>query len=153
MTVLAFAAVGAGAAACFWLVVAVVTFVLVLAGAARGVGLVRRQSRQSRRAGAALLAVCAVVPLACCVGPSLLFRLEHGRFPLGAIPGYEVREAMERDRLTTDEVIARFGLPHQRDKFDDGEDWLYATDALGMSDFFLVQFGPDGRVKHTGIVD
>ena len=74
-----------------------------------------------------------------------LFRLRHDTTPLGGYPSGVIREGM-----SADEVRALLGSPHEVHDHDPRRvSWLYYLDAIEL-DWFLVTFGPDGRVDHTG---
>lgn len=128
-----------GVLALIWLAV----LVGVLGGAIRAVILIRRGSSAARRTGIILLLVIAAVPLSCCFGPSLLFRLNYGSFPLSGNPYARVK-----DKMSPDEVRVALGNPHNREKRDDGEHWYYYQDSFQIG-WFCVDFDPDGLVKGT----
>ena len=135
---------GAGASALavlalIWLAV----LVGAVAGAIRGVVLIRREASESRRKGTILLLVSAAVPLSCCFGPSLVFRVNYGSYPLSGNPYPRIKE-----RMSADEVRAALGNPHRREERGDEEGWYYYQDAFQIG-WFCVDFGPDGRVKGT----
>jgi len=126
-----------GILALIWLAVLVATSV----GAIRGLILIHRGSSQIRRRGISLLLVSAAVPLSCCFGPSLLFRLSYGSFPVSGNLYAQVKEGM-----SADEVRAALGNPHKRYEEEVGERWYYYEDSFRIF-WFCVDFGPDGRVK------
>src|SRR5947207_2490898 len=117
---------GAGAAilgvlALIWLAV----LLAALVGAIRGVILIRRRPSPARRTGIILLLVSVAVPFSCCVGPSIVFRLNHGSYPLGGDPYTQVKEGM-----SADDVRAALGNPHNREEREDGEAWYYYQDSF-----------------------
>jgi hypothetical protein len=75
----------------------------------------------------------------------VLFRLHHDTPPLDRYPNGVVTEGM-----SADEVRTRLGAPHQvEDRDPTRVRWFYWLDAIGL-DWFVVVFGPDGRVSYTG---
>ena len=50
--------------------------------------------------------------------------------------------------MTSDEVRAILGPPHQRKRSHDRETWIYWIDLYG-GHLVGVDFGPDGRVTRT----
>jgi hypothetical protein len=66
-----------------------------------------------------------------------------GNYPIGSFPKNKIKEGM-----TADEVVAILGVPHERYKQDDTENWYYRIDSFGI-DWLAVQFSPDGRVVGT----
>lgn len=108
-----------------------------------GVWLLGRGTAQSRRKGLVVLLVSALVPLSCGLGPSVVFRLTYGRFPLSGDPRIRVSEGMSAER-----VRALLGEPHERTNRPDGEGWYYYQDSYGIY-WFCVDFGLDRRVKGT----
>jgi SmpA / OmlA family len=93
--------------------------------------------------GCVIILVSGSVPLACCIGPPLTFRVAHGSFPLSGYPSGKIEKGM-----TAEEVTAILGEPHRRTKRDDRETWTYCLDSFCVGDFF-VDFGVDGRVTST----
>src|SRR5262249_55290485 len=120
---------GAGAATigCFLLIVWAIVLVFFLVAVARGIMLLKNNSTKSRVYGVLLILVSGIVPLSCCLGPPHVVRLCYGHYPLGSYPSDKVKEGM-----TTDEVLAALGPPHERDKNADGERWYYWIDSFGM---------------------
>jgi hypothetical protein len=125
------------------LVSGAIVALLVLIGVLRGTRLLQSESAGRRRRGIILLVLCGIVPLFCCLGPSVAVRVTHGNFPLWRYPNGKIKEGMARD-----EVEAVLGRPHERFQSEDGEGWYYWLDSFGMG-YFGVRFGPDGRVIGT----
>jgi hypothetical protein len=116
-----------------------------VAGIAWGVVLLRRPPPARRWSGAVLIVSGLLLPVCCCSGPSVLFRLHHETPPLGRYPSGVVQEGM-----SPDEVRALLGTPHQvNDRDPQRVTWVYWLDAIEL-DWFMVIFGPDGKVVHTG---
>jgi hypothetical protein len=114
-------------------------------GIVRGVILLRRPPPRRRSSGILYIVAGVLLPVSCCGGPSVLFRLYHDTPPLGSYPNGVVREGM-----SSDEVRALLGNPHQvNDRYPQQVTWLYWLDAIGLN-WFTVIFGPDGKVAHTG---
>ena len=135
---------GSGASiACLWLLVWAAVLVFVVVGIARGVALLQSESHVVRRRGLILLLGSASVPLFCCLAPPCGIRIVYGNYPLMSRPDGKVKEGM-----STDEVTAALGTPHERFKEKDGESWYYWIDSMGINSF-RVSFGPDGRVTDT----
>ncbi len=123
--------------------------VLAFAGACCGLILLSRPPGRGRRAGTVLLGVSALVLLAWYyAGPSVLFRATFGRGPLADRPSVELKQKMESERMTADEVAVLFGSPHRRYEHGGQETWWYALD-VSEHESLRVDFGPDGRVKST----
>jgi hypothetical protein len=111
----------------------------------RGVILLRQPPTSRRWSGVALILAGLVLPACCCTAPSALFRLHHDTPPLGHYPSGVVKEGM-----SSDEVRALLGNPHQVSNTDPQRvTWLYWLDAIELG-WFMVVFGPDGKVAHTG---
>ena len=135
---------GAGASmACFAVLAWAVVLLFVAAGVVCGARLLKSTSLIARRGGLALLLGSASVPFLCCLGPPCLIRIEYGNYPIGSRPDGKVKEGM-----TSDEVVAALGTPHERHKEDSGESWYYWLDSYGIG-WFGIRFGPDGRVVRT----
>jgi hypothetical protein len=118
---------------------------ICIAGIARGVVLLRRQPPARRWSGVVLIVAGLLLPVCCCTGPSALFRLHHRTPPLGSYPNGVIKEGM-----TADEVRASLGEPHQiNDRYPQRVTWLYWLDAIEL-EWFMVSFGSDGKVDHTG---
>jgi outer membrane protein assembly factor BamE (lipoprotein component of BamABCDE complex) len=69
-----------------------------------------------------------------------------GAQPAVAKPAYTDRavRAQVRVGMTQDEVTQLLGKPTKMRKYRDGSTWGYQ---LGQEDWFLVDFGTDGKVK------
>ena len=83
------------------------------------------------------------MPLSCCVGPSLVFRQQYGRFP---IP-WEAR-LLVKEGMSAEEVQAALGEPQEIVKRDSGDRWYYYTDSFHIG-IFAIDFGQEGRVRRT----
>lgn len=81
----------------------------------------------------------------CCALPSAGHWLTYGRFPVGDLNQYHIRDGMTRA-----EVRAEMGQPHAIVPRDDGEIWHYHADPLGIG-IYSIRFGQDGRVNFTWI--
>jgi hypothetical protein len=103
-----------------------------------------RDSQRRRGVGWGLLLAGLIMPASCCIAPSLLFRVIHGSAPIGGLP----YQALVREGMTTEEVTAALGAPHERFTEEGGAVWLYYTELLS-GPYFLVRFGKDGRVRST----
>jgi hypothetical protein len=68
----------------------------------------------------------------------------HGSFPLRLDPDGVVKVGM-----TTDEVRELLGEPHIVYDRQEPVRWLFWTDALAVT-YFWVDFSPDGRVVASG---
>jgi hypothetical protein len=133
----------AGGIACVLFIVWAIVLLVVMLGVAAGMRRVNSDSSQKRRTGVILLLASCLLPVACCLGPPQVFRLNYGSYPLGSYPDGKIQKGM-----TAEEVIAVLGEPHDRFKGDDDERWYYWLDSFGMG-WFGVHFGPDGRVQST----
>jgi hypothetical protein len=135
---------GAGAAISGFICLAwaIVLALVVLAGV-WGTKRLQAKSRATRWYGGVVLVLCALVPLSCWFGPSLVVRYSYGNYPLGTYPDNKIEKGM-----TGEEVEAILGKPHERHDGPDGERWFYWIDSFGIS-WFGVDFGHDGRVTHT----
>ncbi len=105
----------------------------------------RRSPTTSRKLTGSLLVMASLLlPISCCSGPSILFRLNHDTPPLSGIPRDVIKVGM-----TQDEVRAKLGNPHEIKNHDPQQVvWFYWQDAVGF-EWFVVIFGPDGRLEHT----
>jgi hypothetical protein len=136
---------GAGSTFVFFLLIAwLVLLVLAAIGSIQGVRLLIRGSPRVRIYGLLLALGSLLIPLSCYFGPAQIFKLVYGSYPLGEYPTGKITPGM-----TTDQVLGILGPPHQRDKRDKGEEWIYDLDSWGIG-YFGIDFGPDGRVTHTG---
>jgi hypothetical protein len=116
-----------------------------VAGIARGVVILRGPPPTRRWSGVVLIFAGALLPVCCCSGPSVLFRLHHETPPLGRYPNSVVKEGM-----SPDEVRTLLGAPHQvNDRDPERVTWLYWLDPVELG-WFMVTFGADGKVDHTG---
>jgi SmpA / OmlA family len=135
---------GAGAFAALLLLLAwAATLALVAGGAVWGARLLYSKSRIVRRGGLIFLLGSLSVPLFCCLAPPCIIRIAYGNFPIGGRPQGKINEGM-----SSDEVAAVLGTPHERFKEQDGERWYYWCDSFGIG-WFCVRFGPEGRVTGT----
>jgi hypothetical protein len=118
--------------------------VLILAsvGIALGLRLLGRGSAKSSWYGVLLVTVSTLIPLSCCIGPSQIFRMTNGSYPIGSYPT-NIQKGM-----SFDEVTAIIGPPHRRSKRGEEECWYYSIDALDI-EWFGCDFGPDGLVVRT----
>jgi hypothetical protein len=133
-----------GAIVLVLLVICLFVLTVTVLGIVCGANLVRRPSRGSRRVGWALVLVGVLLPVVCFCGPSVLFRLNHDNPPLGHYPNGVIQEGM-----SADEVRALLGNPHEVSERDrERVGWWYWLDAIEL-DWFLVTFGPDGKVTST----
>jgi hypothetical protein len=137
---------GAGAMAMLVLLgVGLAVFGVALLCVVRGIVLLRRAAPGSKWSGLGLVAVGVLLPVCCCSGPSVLFRVHHDTPPLTGYPSGVVQEGM-----SAEEVRALLGNPHQfNDRNPERVTWLYYLDAIELN-WFMVVFGPDGKVSHTG---
>lgn len=115
-----------------------------VAGALTAFKLLRRDSTAARAGGVLLILACVALPLFCCIGPRYYVRIVNGNYPLDRYPRGEVREGM-----TSAEVRALLGSPHESYSPSGEESWVYWLDSFGMA-CFCVYFDADGRVKMTG---
>ena len=109
-------------------------FVLAVIGFLVGMRLYRKGSK----AGRALVVFSVLLPLLCYFAPSLIFRYEYGRFPLGSYPNGKIEKGM-----TPAEVEAVLGNPHRciADPWTgDDSRWIYYIDLYGTK-WFVVEFG------------
>jgi hypothetical protein len=107
-------------------------------------GVLLRRPPAGRWSGRVLILAGLLLPVCCCTAPSVLFRLHHDTPPLGRYPSGVVKEGM-----SPDEVRALLGTPHQvNDRDPRGVTWLFWLDAIKL-DWFMVIFGPDGKVNWT----
>ncbi len=120
-----------------------VVLLIVSVGIIRGMILLDSESHRRRKRGALLILVSGLVPFLCCLGPPHVVRLVYGNYPIGRYPNNKIREGM-----TTDEVAAILGPPHERMKSGGAESWYYWIDSFGMG-WFGVRFGSNGRVIGT----
>jgi hypothetical protein len=132
--------------ACVLLVTAVVGLlltVLVLSMSFIGRGMQLRLDPPRRRwAGSLLIVAGLLLPVACCCGPSVAFRLHYGLPPLGRDPNGVIKEGM-----TGDEARALLGAPHNiNEQHPERVYWHYWLDAI-LLNYFRVYFGPDGKVE------
>jgi len=122
-----------------WLVV----MALTLLGMWRGVQLLRSDGRERKQRGMVYLLASVVIPPSCWLGPSQLFRLVHGTYPVGGDARDKIHVGMTRE-----EVISVLGAPHQTSQQEKREDWYYWCDACDL--FWIgVEFRADGRVHGT----
>jgi hypothetical protein len=136
---------GAGGAVALVLIVACLAVLgAALFGIVRGVMLLRKPSAGSRRAGAVLVLAGVLLPVLCSSGPSILFRLNHDTPPLGHYPNGVIKEGM-----SAGQVRALLGGPHEVYDRDQRVSWLFWLDSIEL-DWFMVSFGPDGKVTSTG---
>ena len=85
-----------------------VLLAIALVGIGGGVWYRRHATSANRWKGTLTIVFACVLPTAtCCLGPDLLFFAVEGRFPLRGNP-YDVIKV----GMTKDEVVARFGQPH-----------------------------------------
>ncbi len=126
-------------------VVGIVVTVLVLSMSCIGRGLQLLLDPPRRRwAGSLRIATGLLLPVACCCGPSAVFRLQHETPPLGRYPDGVIEKGM-----TAEEVRARLGTPHEiNERHPERVYWLYWLDAIRL-DWFRVYFGQDGKVEST----
>src|SRR2546423_140319 len=125
---------GAGASiVCFLMMVWFIVIVVVLIALGRAIHLFGKKDRESRRAGIAFLLFSALLPLGCCVGPSLLDRIVYGNFPIGRSGRQKIAEGM-----TKEEVKEALGTPHEIN----GDTWYYWEDAYSII-YLRVHFGSD----------
>ena len=123
----------------FWLIVGAVVLLLAAVGMILGVKRLKSVSSARRKVGVLLLLVSGLFPVFCFLAPPYIFRLGYGSYPIGSYP-INIREGM-----SSDEVKAILGTPHQRDKEKDGERWLYWIDPYGIH-WCCLEFGPDGHM-------
>ncbi len=132
-----------GAGGLIMLVVSAI-FVAALVVAAIGIGwglfLRKRADAKGRRWGMVVIIGSVMLPISCCSGPSVIFRLTHETPPLGRYPNGVIEAGM-----TPDEVRARLGPPHHLYLGS----WMYYLDPIEVR-YFMVSFGPDGNVNGTG---
>jgi hypothetical protein len=121
-------------------------FALVCAmiGVAGGVVLVRTRARRAKILGVVLLIAGASLPFTCWFGPSQVFRIEYGNYPLGRYPNGKIHNGMTRD-----DVLAILGTPHETHNRGDEETWMYYLDSFGMG-WFAVYFDINGHVYSQG---
>ena len=131
-----------GASAFMGLILLVVGAVILLL-AVIGFNVGTRMYRKGSKAGIALSLFSVLFPVFCYFGPSIIFRIEYGHFPLGAYPNGKIEKGMKPD-----EVQAILGSPQRRYSRNGEERWYYYLDSFGMF-WFGVDFGPDGHVNTT----
>jgi outer membrane protein assembly factor BamE (lipoprotein component of BamABCDE complex) len=87
-----------------------------------------RQSDATRSSPALLgCAVAAtILLLVCCVTPPILTRLTYGRW------GESGDISQVKPGMTPEEVIELLGPPHDRDRWDNCERWIYREGYLGL---------------------
>jgi hypothetical protein len=110
----------------------------------QGMLFLQRPAPARKWPGVVLILSGLLLPICCCSGPSVLFRLRHETPPLGRYPNGVIREGM-----SPDEVRARLGVPHQVFEGDpERVTFLYWLDAIELS-WLMVSFGPNGKVANT----
>jgi len=127
----------------FLLIVGVIVGACVVSGIVWGAKLLKTGSPKSRKYGVCILLFSGSVPLFCCLAPPHVIRMMYGNYPIGKYPENVIRKGM-----STDQVTAILGTPHERYNHGDGEHWCYWIDSFSIS-YFGVLFGPDGRVIAT----
>ena len=111
----------------------------------RGVILIRRPPPNRRWPGVVLIVAGVLLPISCCSAPSVLFRLNHNTPPLGRYPNGVIQKGM-----SPDQVRQLLGTPHQVNDRDPARvTWLYWLDPIELG-WFMVTFGEDSKVDHTG---
>jgi len=116
-----------------WAVVLAISAVGIILGAR----LLRGKSSVGKRcAGCLLLLVSCLLPIFC----YSTHLVGYDKRPLGSSASKQIMEGMSGD-----EVKAILGMPHQRNKNNDGETWIYWIDSYDGYRFG-VNFGPNGRV-------
>jgi hypothetical protein len=118
----------------------VIVFCLVLIGCILGSRSIRSSAPGFKNYGILLLLASGVLPLSCCLGPSIYVRLAYGSFPLRHYDDEKMKEGMSMKEV--EEIL---GPPHCRDNSrKTGEYWTYWTS--GIDGYVRVYFGPDERV-------
>ena len=137
---------GAGAMIlAFYLLIWLVILALTIVGLVRGAFLLGKQFTRSKRKGRLFILASLMLPLSCCCGPSVIFSVSHGSLPLWTYPTGVIEKGM-----SADQVRALLGNPHEvYDSDRQRVSWLYYRDAIKL-DWFMVIFGPDGKVGGTG---
>jgi hypothetical protein len=116
-----------------------------IAAITRGRVLLCRPPPARRWSGVVLILAGLLLPVCCCMSPSVLFRLHHDTPPLGRYPNGVINEGM-----SPEEVRTLLGSPHQIDDRDPQRvTSLYWLDAIELG-WFMVTFDADGKVDHTG---
>jgi hypothetical protein len=93
--------------------------------------------------GGVLLALCVLAPMLCYLGPSQVFRINHGSYPLERYPNGKVAKGM-----TMDQVEEILGPPHWRYEQHGQERWYYYLDSFEIG-YFGVIFDAEKLVDHT----
>ncbi len=125
------------------LIISAVILAVSAVGVILGARLLRSKSSTARKCtGGLLLLGSCLLPIFCYFARPDAVRLDNGTHPLGSYPGNKIREGMSGD-----EVKAILGPPHQRNKNNDRETWIYWTESYGGY-WVGVDFGPDGRVTN-----
>lgn len=122
------------------LIITAVVMAISAVGIFLGARLVRRGSTTM---GWLVLLVGCLIPVVCYFARPQVVPLENGTHPLGSDPSNKITEGMARD-----EVRTILGPPHQRNRANDRETWIYWSNSFA-GNRFDVEFGPDGRVTRT----
>jgi len=127
------------------LVVWLVVLIAVTIGLVKGWRLLHSEQADESRRGLLILLVSIATPLCCCQGPQYLVRIAYGNFPLGRYPNNMIEEGM-----TSDQVRALLGSPHERvTGYEGTEHWYYWIDSFGVR-YFAVSFNSASQVDGTG---
>src|SRR5438105_2860475 len=128
MAVFATADFGASAGISVLVLIAWATvLVLVVVGFIRGKRLFASGLPKDRKYGLLLILASAFTPLFCWLAPPHVVRMIYGNYPIGSYPSNKIKEGM-----STDEVAALLGSPHERFQREDGENWYYWIDSFSI---------------------
>lgn len=121
-----------------WLVL----LLLIGMGIFFGARMCRSKSMRSKTVGRILIIVSVLAPVAAAVAPPFVFRLAYGGYPIGHYPSDKIKGGM-----SSSEVTAILGPPHERYKRGNEETYLYYLDSFGVH-YCGVIVGSDGTVDH-----